>query len=75
MSKCSNLAQIAKNFMTQNHSYTKICEEKGVIDIPVRLILQPMFAARPYPLLYKYPPRIMHPQLINHMSTSTLTSG
>ena len=40
---------VVENFEKLTHSYTKICREKGVIDIiPVRLILMPMFVARPY---------------------------
>ena len=44
------LVQFVENFEKWSHSCTKMCKEKGVIDILLRLILLPtgMFTACPY---------------------------
>ena len=45
---CTNFHKLLKIFQIWFNSYTKICGEKGVTNIPVGLILLPLFAAGPY---------------------------
>ena len=54
---CINLMQVVENLKNEPIHIPKFVKKKGSFDIPVRLILLPMFASHPYTIFHtKYSP-------------------